>query len=74
MLTEIYIEALLANEELADHVWGAWDAGDIDDLAAWAWCILAEAGIFRDRLDFDPITQAVHCSKPTCHRITVVGH
>ncbi len=24
MLTEIYIEALLVDEELADHVWGAW--------------------------------------------------
>jgi len=31
MLTEIYIEAILANEELADQVW---HAGEIDDLAA----------------------------------------
>ncbi len=30
MLTEIYIEALLVNEELADQVWEAWDAGKID--------------------------------------------
>ncbi len=28
MLAEIYIEALLANEELADQVW---EAGEIDD-------------------------------------------
>ena len=26
MLTEIYIEALLVDEELADQVWEAWDA------------------------------------------------
>jgi len=43
MLTEIYIEALLANEELADIVWEVWNARLIpDDVAAWAWrCILA---------------------------------
>jgi len=29
MLTEIYIEALLVNEELADQVWKAWDKGEI---------------------------------------------
>jgi len=27
MLTEIYIEALLVDEELADQVWKAWDSG-----------------------------------------------
>jgi hypothetical protein len=27
MLTEIYIEALLDDEELADQVWEAWDKG-----------------------------------------------
>ena len=38
MLTEIYIEALLVDKELADQVWEAWDAGEIDDLMAWlAW-------------------------------------
>ena len=31
MLTEIYIEALLVDNELADQVW---DAGEIDDLGA----------------------------------------
>lgn len=40
MLTQIYIEAL--DEELADQVWGAWDAGEIDDLAAClAWLRVA---------------------------------
>ena len=42
MLTEIYIEALLVDEELADQVWEAWHVGLIpDELAALAWwCIL----------------------------------
>ena len=43
MLTEIYIEALLVDEELADQVWEAWDAGEISDfVAAWAWWIVAD--------------------------------
>jgi len=38
MLTQIYIEALLVDEDLADQVWKAWDAGKIGDLAVcWAW-------------------------------------
>ncbi len=38
MLTEIYIEALLVDEELAEQVWEAWDGGEIDDQLAWlAW-------------------------------------
>jgi len=38
MLTAIYIEALLVDEELADQVWEAWDAGVIDEFTAWlAW-------------------------------------
>ncbi len=38
MLTELYIEALLVDEELADQVWEAWDAGEIDNLGAYiAW-------------------------------------
>ena len=31
MLTDIYIEAVLVDEELADQVWEAWDKGEIDD-------------------------------------------
>ena len=42
MFTEIYIEALLVDEELADQVWKAWDSGDISDfVAAWAWWCVA---------------------------------
>ncbi|MEE8262349.1 MAG: hypothetical protein V3R83_07805, partial [Gammaproteobacteria bacterium] len=44
MLTEIYIEALLIHEELADQVWAAWDAGEIDDLIAlrsWWWIVVS---------------------------------
>ena len=42
MLTEIYIEALLVDEKLADQIWEAWDAGFIsDELAAVAWCLIA---------------------------------
>ena len=38
MLTEIYVEALLIDEEAADEVWEAWDKGEIDDQLAWlAW-------------------------------------
>ena len=35
MFTEIYVQALLVNEELADLVWTAWDKGEIDDQVAW---------------------------------------
>lgn len=41
MLTEIYIEALLVDEDLADQVWGAWDAGVIDnELTMIAWLLI----------------------------------
>jgi len=41
-LTEIYIEALLVDEELADQVWEAWHAGEADDVAACiAWMLIA---------------------------------
>ena len=33
--TEVYIEALLVDEELAGQVWDAWDKGEIDDQMAW---------------------------------------
>ncbi len=40
MLTEIYIEAL--DEELADLVWEAWDAAELDDeTAGIAWMLIA---------------------------------
>jgi hypothetical protein len=34
MLTEIYIEALLVDEVLADCIWELWNAGVITDLEA----------------------------------------
>jgi len=42
MLTEIYIEALLVDEGLADQVWEAWDAGEINNRTAYvAWLTIA---------------------------------
>ena len=42
VLTAIYIEALLVDEELADQVWEAWDAGEIDDqTVCMAWMLIA---------------------------------
>lgn len=34
MLTELYIEAMLIDEELADLVWEAWFMGEIEDARA----------------------------------------
>ena len=43
MLTELYIEARLVDEDLADQVWEVWDAGEIGDfVAAWAWWIVGQ--------------------------------
>ena len=45
MLIELYIDALLADKVLADDVWELWNAGLLpDEVAAWAWCILALTG------------------------------
>ena len=42
MLTEIYMEALLVDEELVDQVWEAWDKGEIDGQIAWlAWILIS---------------------------------
>ena len=42
MLAEIYIEALLVDEELADQVWEAWDTREIDDQVAYfAWLLVS---------------------------------
>ena len=42
MLTKIYIEALLGDEDLADQVWEAWDKGEIDEATAFlAWLLVA---------------------------------
>ncbi len=46
MLTELYIDALLANEELADQVWELWNDGLIpDDQAALAWWMVLTAAL-----------------------------
>jgi len=43
MLTEIYIEALLVDEKLADQVWEAWDAGKISSLpASLMWLLIVD--------------------------------
>ena len=48
VLTFGRVEALLNDQDLADQVWELWHAGVItDDLAAWAWGILAESAIER---------------------------
>ncbi len=45
ILTKIYIEALLIDEELADQVWEAWDKGEIDDARVCiAWMLIAMLG------------------------------
>ena len=42
MLTDIYISALLVNEEPAEQIWQAWDAGETDDETAYiAWMLIA---------------------------------
>ena len=50
MLTEIYIEALLVGEDLADQVGEAWNAGEIDDsAAAWAWWLIRERPLYPQK-------------------------
>jgi len=42
MLTKIYTEALLVDEEAADRVWESWWFGELDHSAAtWAWIEIA---------------------------------
>ncbi len=42
MLTEIYIEALLVDEDLADQVWERWDKVVINDqVASFLWKLMA---------------------------------
>lgn len=38
MLTHLYIEALLVDEDTADEIWEDWNKGYISDYwAAWMW-------------------------------------
>ena len=42
MFEEIYIEALLVDEDAADQVWEAWDKGEIEEMTAFlAWWTIA---------------------------------
>ncbi len=44
MLTEIYIEAF--DEDLADQVWEAWDARELNDAAACiAWMLIIKQAV-----------------------------
>ncbi len=46
MLTELCIDALLVDTDLADQVWAFWDAGEIDDeLAAIAWLLVVTSSV-----------------------------
>ncbi len=50
MLAEIYIEALLADEEAADQVWEAWDGGEVSTYwALWMWSRVAASGCFTPK-------------------------
>ena len=47
MLTRLYIEALLTDSKLADQVWKAWDAGEIDDqIACIAWALIVDRPVY----------------------------
>ena len=51
MLTEIYIEAPLVDEVLADQVWEAWYSGEIDDqIACIAWVLIVERLLYTQKL------------------------
>ena len=42
VFADLYVLAFKVDMDLADEVWELWDTGIItDELAAWAWCILA---------------------------------
>ena len=50
MLTRLYIEALIVDEELADQVYEAWEKGEIDDQTVCiAWVLIAVRSVDRSR-------------------------
>ena len=60
MLTEIYIEALLVDEVLADDIWEAWDKGEIDDsTVALIWWRICFAASGPNRLLHYDLRQAI---------------
>ena len=61
MLTRLYVDTLLVDEDLADMVWEVWDAGLIpDESAAWAWCMVAAPAPIKYSRNF-----AAHSSTPS---------
>ncbi len=53
MLTEIYIEALLGDEELAEQVWEAWNTGEVDnEIACIAWILIVERPLYPRKRTF----------------------
>ena len=46
MFCSIYIEALLVNEDMADQIWDAWNAGELCDMvAATAWLAMLQLSL-----------------------------
>ncbi len=48
MLTDVYIEALLVDKELADQVWETWNDGEMDNVVAYiCWMMIFGADSIR---------------------------
>ena len=53
MFTEIYVKGLLVDEDLADPVWEAWDAGKIGDQVAYiAWMVIVQRPLYSRKRTF----------------------
>ena len=51
MLTKIYIEALLVDEELADKVGETWDKGEIDYFTTYfAWMLISVKNLDQSKV------------------------
>jgi len=58
---EIYVEVSIADENLADQVWDAWDVGGVEyPLAASAWFAVAQSNVVSNTLT---VTQSDHSSR-----------
>ena len=56
MLVELYIEALLVDEDLADQVWELWNAGIVnDDLALCLWAAIVVSGSRKGKIGLNVI-------------------
>ncbi len=70
MRTIICIEALLVDEESADQVWEAWDAGEIDDITTYlAWWRVANSAIFESLV---PDSEAIMVTKKILSAASIV--